>query len=532
MFANADLKIVGRLHDTVVLAKLVDENRKSFQLRKIVENYEGNIVKFEYMVDAYKQTNKVHDYKQIPQQLLSEYANADVWNCFLVFKNEYKMLINDEIEDVYDNECELITALYSMERYGMRVDTTYEEPLKDELQHAADKAEESIYKEAGRLFNINSGKQLYEVLMELGVDNTVIKRTEKGNPKLDKKSLNNLADNHGVSIVKKILDYRKYEKLLTTYAIGIYSQMDSAGRIHGSINQTEARTGRMSITKPALQTLPKKDTSIRTAFIPEENRDLYFMDLDQVEYRLFAHYAKIPQLLQQIKDGYDVHSATAANLFNKDINEVIDGVHAGDKDMSLLRSHAKTLNFALIYGMGTSALANDLHISVTEATEIKARYFSAMPEAREFISAVHQVIKYRGFVKNFYGRHRRLLADECYKAPNSLVQGCAADYLKYKIVDIYKFLNYNHLKTHMINVIHDEIVIDFARDEQQYAPVLRNLLSDFTSFRCPITAGVEKGGPSWGEKYEVQDVDFESPEDDNYKNYNVYDGSIFDIYKK
>lgn len=532
MFANAGLKIVGKLHDTVVLSKLVDENRTSYQLRDLAARKKGGIVKFEYMVDAYKQMNKVKDYRMIPRELLTQYGCADVWNCFLVFTTEYEKLIADELEDLYNNEMELMIALYAMERYGMKTDTTYEEPLKESLQQMTDDAERAIYEEAGYMFNINSGKQLYEVLMKLGVDDSLIGRTDKGNPILDKDALAILADVHGVSIVQKILEYRKCEKLLSTYAVGIYDQIDTEGRAHGSINQTEATTGRMSITKPALQTLPKKDKRIRRMFIPEENYQLWFMDLDQVEYRLFAHYAKIPGLIESITNGHDVHAATAALLYNMDIDELIEKVHKGDEEASALRSKAKTINFALIYGVGQGHLSELLGCSQTEAADIKARYFSTMPEARVFINTVYQVIKMRGFVKNFYGRRRRLDSDDCYKAPNALIQGCAADYIKHKVVDIYKFLRYNNLKTRLINIVHDELVIEVANDEVSYTPTLRWLLSDFKTFRCPITAGVEYGDPSWGQKVEPEDIGFSEPETFEYRNYDVFDGSVFDIYKE
>ena len=532
MFANAGLKIIGRLHDTVVLAKLADENRTSYQLRDLAARKKGGIVKFEYMVDAYKQMNKVRDYRMIPKELLTQYANADVWNCYLTFITEYEKLEEDELVALYDNEMELMVALYAMERYGMRTDLEYEAPLKDSLQQMTDEAEKAIYDEAGMMFNINSGKQLYSVLMNLGVSPTLIAMTEKGNPKLDKDALATLADVHDVNIVKKILEFRKCEKLLNTYAVGIYDQIDSEGRAHGSINQTEATTGRMSITKPALQTLPKRDKRIRKMFIPDEGHQLWFMDLDQVEYRLFAHYAKIPSLLEQIANGYDVHTATAATLFDKNMDELAKKVHEGDDEATAIRSRAKTLNFALIYGMGNQALANDLKVSLTEATDIKARYFSTMPEARIFINTVYQVIKLRGFVKNFYGRRRRLDSDDCYKAPNSLIQGCAADYIKHKVVDIYKYLRYNKMQTKLINIVHDELVISFDKTELEHIPVLRWLLSDFEAFRCPITAGVEYGNPSWGQKVEPESCGFEEPKDFEYKNYNVFDGSVFNIYKE
>lgn len=531
MFANAGMKIIGRLHDTVVLTKLVDENRKSYQLRDIAAKKKGSIVKFEYMVDTFKQMTGIKRYDMMPRELMSEYANADVWNCTLVFIDEYEKLIADGLEDLYSNEMELMVALYSMERYGMKIDDDYEEPLKKDLQQLADEAEAAVYEEAGRMFNMNSNKQLYEVLMALGVSPSWIGTTDKGNPKLDKDALNTLSEVHNVSIVSKILEYRKYEKLLTTYAVGIYDQKDSCSRVHGSINQTEATTGRMSITKPALQTLPKRDKSIRRAFIPDAGHKLWFMDLDQVEYRLFAHYAKIPSLIEQIKNGYDVHTATAATLFGWDMDTLAKKIHEGDDEATAIRSRAKTLNFALIYGMGNQALANDLKVSLTEATDIKARYFSTMPEARVFINTVYNVIKTRGFVKNFYGRRRRLDSDDCYKAPNSLIQGCAADYIKHKVVNIYKYLMFNNMQTHMINIVHDELVINVHSSEHEYVPTLRWLLSDFETFRVPITAGAETGEPSWGQKVEPDNVGFVEPASTDYLNYDVFNGDVFDIYR-
>lgn len=282
------------------------------------------------------------------------------------------------------------------------------------------------------------------------------------------------------------------------------------------------------------------------------------MDLDQIEYRLFAHYAKIPSLLSAIENGYDVHAATAAMIFHVAVDEFLHNVHeheelgikrktmseAGEDTTEIdalieslqkyvdRRGKGKTINFALIYGVGIDHLSELLDCSTTEATNLKAIYFSQMPEARTFIATVHQVIKMRGFVKNFYGRRRRLDPDDCYKAPNALIQGCAADYIKAKLVDMYKYIQYHGLKTQLILIVHDEIVLAVHKDEQEHIPVFRWLLSDFASFRCPITAGAEKGAPSWGQKLTPPDVGFEEPEDKAYLDYDVYDGAVFDIYKE
>lgn len=543
MFANASMRIVGRVHDTVVLAKLVNENRHSFELKELAAKKKDGIVKFEYMVDTYKQMHKVKDYRHIPRPLMTQYANADVWNCIKVFADEYPKLLEDDLGPLYDKECEDMIALYAMERHGMKVNPAYEAGLKSDLQKLTDDAEKAIYEEAGCMFNINSGKQLYNVLLTLGVNENWVNMTDKGNPKLDKDALDMLADKYDVSIVKKILEYRKYEKLLNTYAIGIYAQRDMYDRVHCSINQTEATTGRMSITKPALQTLPKKDKRIRGAFIPDDGYTLYFMDLDQVEYRLFAHYAKIPSLIKAIENGYDVHAATAAIIFHEDLDNLLYSLRrfedlSSDKEANAaelaelskyvdMRSKGKTINFALIYGVGIEHLSVLLKCTSTEATNLKVSYFAQLPEAKTFINTVYAVINQRGFVKNFYGRKRRLDSDDCYKAPNALVQGCAADYIKDKIINLYKYLRYNKLLTRLVLPVHDEIILNVHNSELKHLPILRWLMSDFEAFRCPITAGIEKGNVSWGQKVFVGDVGFEEPADKSYLSYDVYDGSVF-----
>lgn len=522
-FANAGLKIVGKLHDTIVLTKLINENRPSFKLRDLASHKQNGIVKFEYMVDHYKQINKVTDYRHIPRDLMNEYTNADTWNCCVVFIDEFEKLIKYELMDLYENELATTIALYEMERYGMPIDNVYEKPLKEELQRLTDDAERVVYEEAGKIFNINSGKQLYSVLMSLGVNDKWIARTDKGNPKLDKDALEILAKFHKVSIVDKILEFRKYEKLLGTYAIGIYEQKDEISTVHGSINQTEATTGRMSITKPALQTLPKKDKRIRNAFI-SGNTDyiLYSMDLDQIEYRLFAHYAQARGLIEAIKDGYDVHKATAAFIYNKAIDDVVDEE----------RDKAKRINFAKIYGQGIEATAVLLEMTIAESEAFNHRYFSAIPEAKPFIYTVHRVVEARGFVKNFFGRRRRLSKSEAYKAPNALIQGCAADYIKHKLVNMFKYMRYYNLKSRIINIVHDELIILVHKSELEHVPTLRWLLSDFTTFRCPITAGVDMGDPSWGKKVKQNEVGFKAPVDLEYLKYNVFNGAVFDINKE
>lgn len=522
MLFNVGIIMKGKIHDTVVLAKLVDENRLSFALKDIAERSKSGIVKFEYMVDAYKKMHKISDYRMIPRELLTEYANADVWNAYILFINEYPKLVNDELEPLYDNELELMIALWAKERLGMRIDKDYESPLKKELQRLTDEAEKAVYDSVGYVFNMNSNQQIHKALISMGVDQGIFRFTDKGNIKLDKKELERLITVHEIDLLIKIQEYRKYEKLLGTYAVGIYDQHDEAVKVHGSINQTEATTGRMSITKPALQTLPKKDKRIRKCFVPTEGYRLWFMDLDQVEYRGFAHYSQAESLIEAIKNGHDVHAATAAVLYNKPIEDVTEEE----------RARAKTINFGLIYGQGDELTASSLKLSLSEARRFKEHYFAMIPQANPFIQTVHKVIRARGYVKNWFGRRRRLGYDEAYKGPNALIQGWAADYIKHKVVLIYKFLMAHGYRTRMINIVHDELIFEVHESEQFLAPKLRWLLSEFEDYRVPITAGAEYGDPSWGEKVDPGDIGFEpltAEEMERTKNFNVFNGSVYQL---
>lgn len=515
MLANIGINLGGKIHDTVQLTKLVNENRPSFKLRDVSIPY-GGIDDFEQMVDLYKATNKIKDYSKLPTELLIQYANADIYNCWVTFKAEYPKLEEFNLQDLYENEIALSYLAYDMERDGMYAKVEYEKPLKDELQSNKDAAENAVYDMAGEIFNMNSGSQLHKIMLKLGVDANTFEYTEKGNVKMDKVQLERF-EKMGIPIVEKVQEYKQADKLLTTYAVGIYDQADADNIVHGSINTSEATTGRMSVTKPALQTLPKKNKSIRTMFAPRKGFKMYTFDLDQVEYRLYAHYSQDETLCKMIKDGYDVHTATACILFEKDIKDITPDE----------RQRAKTINFALIYGVGVGHLAELLEVSQTEAARIKQNYFDKLPTAGPFINNVQKVTRQRGYIRNWYNRRRRLTKNECFKAPNALIQGCAADYIKFRAVRIYKFLKMHNYKTRMLMFVHDEIIFEIAEDELFLAPILRWLLSEFKEFRTYITAGCEECCPDWGHKIDRDELGFKELSEEELAEIDAYD-----IYKR
>lgn len=511
MLNNIGIFPVGRLHDTLVLAKLVNENRKTFTLKEVAREH-GGIVEYEDMVEYYKRSHRVKRYDALPELLLGSYANADIYNCSRVFIEEYPMLEPEGLTDVYDTECECIWPLYMMEREGMQLDPDYEQPLKKELQSRADQMESEIYAAVGHKFNLNSTQQLYDALVSVGVDDSWIPKTDKGNPSLDKKAMDKLANFYHIDLVSKILAYRQATKLLVTYAYGIYEQRDSVGKIHANINQCEATTGRMSITKPAMQTIPRDDKHIKRAIIPGPDHWLVYLDYSQVEYRIYAHYMKSAHLIELINKGYDVHAATAALLNHEHVDSFMERLHAEDPVAKKQRQRAKTINFALLYGVGAPHLSELLGVDINEARQIKAEYFSAIPEANAFISQVQQIVVQRGYIRNYYGRRRRLKADECYKAPNALIQGCAADVMKRQLCVLYRYIVDNGLSTKLINIVHDEVQLCVPDDELIHVPRFKECLENKTDFRTHIEADIELSNRTWAKKEEAPVEWFASPE--------------------
>lgn len=511
MLANICITVKGRLHDTLVLAKLINENRKTFVLKALAAEHDG-IVKYEDMVDYYKRAHRVKRYDELPDILLGSYANADIYNCSRVFICEYPMLAEENLLRVYDTECDCIWPLYMMEREGMQLDPDYEQPLKQELQNKADQMEQEIYAAVGHKFNLNSTAQLYDALLTIGVDDSWIPKTDKGNPSLDKKAMDKLANFYHIDLVSKILAYRQANKLLVTYAYGIYEQRDAVDRIHANINQCEATTGRMSITKPAMQTIPRDDKHIKRAIVPGPHHWLVYLDYSQVEYRIYAHYMKSEHLIELINKGYDVHAATAALLNHEHVDSFMERLHAEDPTAKKQRQRAKTINFALLYGVGAGHLSELLSCDINEARNIKQEYFSAIPEANAFINQVQQVVIQRGYIRNYYGRRRRLKPDECYKAPNSLIQGCAADVMKAQLCKLYHYIVDNGLKTTLINIVHDEVQLCVPDDELIHVPDFKACLENKMDFRTNIEADIELSNETWAKKAEAPLEWFATPE--------------------
>jgi DNA polymerase-1 len=247
---NIGIKIKGRIHDTLVLLKLFNENLPSYALKDLAVRFidkEAN--KYEIMKDNWMADHKTGDWTLVPKDLMGDYGCGDVWYTFNLFRKFYKYMEEYEMTQLYDTECALLHTAYGMERVGFKVDRAYLEQAKVEFEKEIAEKQQELYDLNGGIFNANSAQQLYNFFIKLGVDKQDINFTDKGNPCFDKTEKERLAKKYDV--VNKLVDLGKLEKLYSSYIINILNTLPATGRIHCSINTCEATTGRMSITDPA-----------------------------------------------------------------------------------------------------------------------------------------------------------------------------------------------------------------------------------------------------------------------------------------
>jgi DNA polymerase-1 len=364
-------------------------------------------------------------------------------------------------------EMPLIRVLAEMEYAGFKIDLenlrNYSIILKKDLS----KIEASVFSLAGMSFNINSPKQLGEILFEKlkisdGAQKTKTKQYSTGEEVLSK-----LADKH--PIINQILDYRALQKLINTYVDALPVLIDGkTGKIHTSFDQAWVSTGRLSSRNPNLQNIPireERGKEIRKAFIPSDHhRILLSADYSQIELRLMAHLSQDENMLMAFANNADIHVSTAARIFKVPESEVT----------KTMRSKAKTANFGIIYGISSFGLSQRLNISRSEASELINDYFTSFPQVKEYMENSIRLAKEKGFVQTIMGRRRFLpdihssnaivrgVAER--NAINAPIQGSAADIIKLAMVNLQNLLR-NKYKSQLILQVHDELILDVEKDE-------------------------------------------------------------------
>ena len=396
----------------------------------------------------------------------------------------------------------LLKVLGKMEYKGVNIDDKSLMDYSKELNGKIKDLEKTIYKAAGENFNINSPKQLGDILFnrlkiheELNIKR--IKRTKTGYS-TDESVLNQLSVH---PLPKAVLQYRMLSKLKSTWVDSLPQHIDSHdGRVHASFRQTVAATGRLSSDKPNLQNIPMRTDEgrqIRKSFVAAKGCVLLSADYSQVEIRLLAGMAKEDHLIEAFKKGEDIHTATAAKVF---------GVAPEQVDHNL-RSRAKAVNFGILYGMGPQRLAQETGVSLSEAKDFIKKYFAAYPGIKGFTEGLVKSARKSGCAFTIMGRRRpvpglddgnRAVAARAENiAVNSPIQGSAADIIKLAMIHISEEIRKQHLKADLIMQVHDELVFEVHRsDLQAVSEVVKRGMEEAVDFPVPLL--VEMGsGPTW-----------------------------------
>ncbi|HOJ93406.1 MAG TPA: DNA polymerase I [Dictyoglomaceae bacterium] len=461
-------KIKGKVFDVSIASYLLNPERQNHSLEILIREYLGKSV-------------------TLPQK----YAGY-----LLPLKRIFEEKIsNEELDKVFfDIEIPLIPVLYSMEKWGIKIDMDYLKGLSKEFGEKLNNLEEEIFSLAGMKFNINSPKQLSEVLFE----RLKLPKGKKGKSGYSTSSsvLQSIANVH--PIVPKILQYREFYKLKSTYVDALPNLIDpKTGRIHGNFNPTGTATGRLSSSEPNLQNIPIKSEEgrkIRKAFIAEEGCYFVSLDYSQIELRILAHLSQEPKLIEAFCNGEDIHRKTASEIF---------GVPEDQVD-SLLRSRAKAVNFGIIYGISAFGLSETTGLMPEDAEKFIDTYFKHYPKVKLYIEKSLSEAREGGFVKTLFGRKRyvpeirsvnkqiRSLYERI--AINAPIQGTSADIIKLAMIEIFKEIEDRNLKSKILLQIHDELVLEVPEDEIEFVSrMAKEKMEHVVELSVPLLVEISMG---------------------------------------
>ena len=482
-FYHSGIQLAGNIWDASLMGYLINPASNKYTMLELMHSYDARV--------------------QEPEEVWTDSMKLG-WQCYglaqIGERLQKKLMLFDLLSLYQEIEFPLVQVLAAMEQAGIYLNR---ESLARQTREAGSiiaDLEQEIYDLAGRQFNIASPKQLGVILFEeLGLP--VIKKTKTGYS-TNVEVLNELYNLH--PIIEKILAYRQWTKLKSTYMDGIAPLIDREdGRVHTSFNQTATATGRLSSSDPNLQNIPvrrQEGRHIREMFEPGQGYDLLVSaDYSQIELRVLADMSQDENFLRAFRHNEDVHARTAAEVF---------GVAVEDVD-SELRRKAKAVNFGIIYGMSDFGLAQDLHISRKEAKEYINKYFAKCQGVKAFIDKVVTEAHDNGYVLTKFGRRRdlpeirstnfqrRSLAERM--AMNTPIQGTAADIIKLAMIRTYKALQEAGLKSRMLLQVHDELVLEVPQEElPQVKALLKQSMEQATELQVPLTIDIN-AGKNWAE---------------------------------
>lgn len=468
-----NIKLEGLYFDTMIAAHLINPSLNVTNLSDVALEWLGK--------DALvKETDN---------------ARAIEWIGCLEPKLEEKLSRQQLLGLFRDIEMPLAEVLSEMESTGIKVDLDLLKRLARDIEAKLDKLIKGIYDISGVEFNINSPKQLREILFEK-LKLPVGKKNKTG-ASTDEEVLRNLAKSH--ELPKLLLEYRKFTKLKTTYVDALPALVDPrTGRIHTSFNQTITETGRLSSSNPNLQNLPVKSevgAKIRQAVISsEKNNSIFACDYSQIELRILAHFSKDDNLINAFKNNKDIHKATAALIFN------VDEINVSQE----MREMSKRINFGIVYGLSSYGLSKDLSMPVDEAQAFIDAYFTRYSKVKSYIEEQIKRAEKDGFVTTILGRRRyipeinssnqniRQFAQR--QAVNTPIQGSASDLIKLAMIEIDKQIKQQNLQSRMLIQVHDELVFDVPEEEfVKFSVLVKDKMENVLKLDVPIKVDMKKG---------------------------------------
>lgn len=444
--------------------------------------------------------------REVEPQLVKEYAGEDTditLQLKYVFEPELDKTATRKLFD--EIEIPLVSVLASMESEGIRVDVDFLNQLSHKLTEDIKNLEEGIYEEAGEQFNLASPKQLGDILFDkLKIGGTKPKKTKTGQYATGEEVLSYLSEEH--QIVRNILEWRQLVKLQNTYVEALPKQIDpKTKRIHTEYMQAVAATGRLSSNNPNLQNIPirtERGRQVRKAFIAkDENYVLMAADYSQIELRIIAALSQEPNMIGAFQRGEDIHRSTASKVFNVPLEEVT-------KEQ---RSHAKTVNFGIIYGVSAFGLSNQTNLSRAESKELIDAYYQTYPKLKDYIQEQINLAGDKGYVQTVSGRRRYLKDIHSQNAMvrggaernaiNAPIQGSAADIIKIAMIRIHKRLTEENWQSKMLLQVHDELVFDAHKDElENLKTMVKHEMENAFILDVPLT--VDLGvGDNWLEAH-------------------------------
>ncbi len=498
VFKNYNITIKNVSYDTMIASYLLEAHLNTHNLDILALKYlNHNTIHFK---DLFDPKEKNPQFSKVPIAKAAIYSGEDVDVTFRLKEILEKKLKEENLYDLFIRlEMPIVKILAEMEYAGVRIDDNKMKILSQQFGEEAQQITREIYELAGTEFNLNSPKQIAEIFFEK-LKYPIIKKTKTG-ISTDHDVLERLAEEY--EIPRKLLEYRTLTKLKSTYLDTLPTAVSKkTGLIHTSFNQTIAATGRLSSTDPNLQNIPIKGqygTLIRSTFIAQEGHSFIGADYSQIELRVLAHIAKEPKLIEFFKQGKDIHTQTASQIFQVSPDDVT----------SDLRRQAKAVNFGIIYGMGAHRLSRELNIPYKSAKIFIDTYFERFPQILGYIDNTIQFAKEHGEVFTLFGRKRKIpeiqsknhgLRSQAERiAVNTTIQGTAADIVKFAMIRCFEVLEDEKFQSKLILQIHDELIFESPKHEvEAVLPKIRHAMETSVSLDVPLVVDIRSGN-NWAE---------------------------------